>query len=124
MNRRDFISLNLAGGALLMAPPSLVSADGKNPLTGPWAGVLFYTQDAPGRWDKKVAGHLPKVETRAAGEGQMIIKITTDHEMNGSKHYIVKHMLFDRDMKLLGEKLFDPEKDSPLSEWKIGRAHV
>lgn len=124
MNRRDFVSMNLIGGALFMAPPSLLAAtDDKNPLLGPWVGILFYTKDQPGRWEKKAAGHLPQIETRTAGDGQVIVKIATDHEMNGIKHYIVKHMLFDKDMNLLGEKMFDPEKDLPVSEFTTTHYH-
>lgn len=74
-----------------------------------FAGAVYYTADNPGRWDKKVAGHSPVIQSELKG-GKKVVTITTPHEMV-SHHFIAKHTLFDEKMNVLGEKVFDPAKD-------------
>ena len=81
----------------------------------PLAGSLYYTAEKPGRWEKKVDGHLPIIEKIGNK-----IEVTTGHEMRGYEHYIVKHVIFDENFNLLSEKMFDPSKDTPISSHKIG----
>ena len=41
--------------------------------------------------------------------------------MSGYKHYIVKHVLLDKDFKFIAEKMFDPKKDKkPVSTFALG----
>ncbi len=116
MDRRDFIRLSLAGGAASALPFSTAAqascADAR-------AGALYYTEESPGRWAKKVGSHLPILEKHQDEDGGLIIRVTTDHGMHGYRHYIVKHQLFDKTYRFLGEKLFDPEKDEAVSEFKL-----
>ena len=117
MDRRDFIRLSVASaGASLMAP-ALTLAEANKPATPP--GDVFYTKDAPGRWAGKVATHLPTIEITMA-EGNATVKVVTPHEMKGYEHYIVKHVLLDKDYKFIDEHLFDPSKESaPISTFTL-----
>ena len=115
MDRRDFIRLSLAGGVAAAVPQQLLAGDS----AGGMAGGVYYTKENPGRWAKKVGGHLPSLEKRAGADGGVTVKVTTDHAMSGYKHYIVKHQLLDSDYKFLGETMFDPDKDEPVSEYKL-----
>lgn len=117
MERRDFIRLSVASaGASLMAP-TLALAEADKPATPP--GDVFYTKDAPGRWAGKVATHLPNIEVSTA-DGNSTVKIVTPHEMKGYEHYIVKHVLLDKDYKFIEEHLFDPTKEStPVSSFNL-----
>lgn len=114
MNRRALLKLSLLGvsGAAL---PTLVSAKGS---TGHhMAGGLYYTKEHPGRWSKKVAGHMPVIEKMAGSK----IKVTTGHEMKAHKHYIVKHMILDQDYRFISENMFDPTKDKvAVSTFDLG----
>ena len=103
MNRRTFLKY----GILLSASNIFVS----NTLFGqdysltkilsdsPLAGSLYYTAENPGRWHKKVDGHLPMIEKNGD-----TIEVTTGHEMRGYEHYIVKHVMFDENFNLFSEK--------------------
>ena len=117
MNRRSLSRLFVAGAATGIVAPRTVLADEQafNPLRAPTAGSFYYTEDAPGRWSKKVEGHLP----RFAQEG-VLVEVTTGHEMNPFEHYIVKHQLFDERFRLIAEKMFDPLTErSPVSRHNV-----
>ena len=112
MNRRTFIQTSAAGGLLAgLAPLARAGAD---PLDSPLAGSLFYTAAHPGRWAKKVGGHVPHIKVADGKVG-----VVTKHGMHGYKHYIVKHQLLDADFQLLGERLFDPDKDEAESAYVL-----
>lgn len=50
----------------------------------------------------------------------MNVKVVTEHEMKGYEHYIVKHVLLDKDFKFIAEHLFDPGEESlPLSVFTL-----
>ncbi len=105
MKRRDFMRLGLAGAGLTVLNTTPVLAETKNAqLIG--AGGLFYTKENAGRWAGKVATHLPTVEIE-----KLTVKVTTAHEMNGFEHYIVKHVLLDKNYQFLDEHLFNPTVD-------------
>jgi superoxide reductase len=70
------------------------------------AGGLFYTKENAGRWAGKIATHLPAVEIEKS-----TVKVTTAHEMNGFEHYIVKHVLLDKNYQFLDEHFFNPTID-------------
>lgn len=117
MERRDFIRLSAAGAAVSIIAPSLVQAEAGKQPTPP--GDVFYTKDAQGRWAGKAATHLPVIEASKA-DGKITVKITTPHEVKGYEHYIVKHVLLDKDYKFLNERLFDPSKDAvAISEFTL-----
>lgn len=108
MERRDFIRLSAAGlGAGLIAPTTAV-AKTCNQITAP--KNIYYTKEAPGRWSSKVATHLPVIQIEKTS-GKITEKIVTAHEMNGYDHYIVKHVLLDKDYRFIDERLFNPAQD-------------
>ena len=114
MKRRDFIRLSVASaGASLIAPTITLAnnnlADDDNKQST--SRDIYYTKEAPGRWAGKVATHLPVIESTKA-DGKTIVKVVTPHEMKGYEHYIVKHVLLDKNYKFIDERLFDPTKDN------------
>jgi superoxide reductase len=111
MDRRTLIRIGLVGSTVgLVAPKTVLAGDAFDPMKSPIAGTFYYTKDAPGRWSKKVGGHLPTVE-----KSGNTIEITTGHPMKEFEHYIVKHQVFDSNFALKGETMFDPLKDAPVS---------
>ena len=119
MDRRQFIGAVAAGAALTaVANTSVAGAKEADNLASIFEGSFYLTKENPGRWAAKAAGHLPVVEVSKAG-GKSTVKVTTPHEMSGYEHYIVKHQLFDEKMNLLGETMFDPTKDAPVSSYDV-----
>lgn len=110
MKRRDFISLGLVGAGFmtLNATPLLAETKPVQQLVG--AGGLFYTKENAGRWAGKVATHLPTIEIEKSATGATV-KVVTAHEMNGFEHYIVKHVLLDKNYQFLDEHFFNPAVD-------------
>jgi len=106
MDRRSFIRLAVAGSAAGIIAPEIVLAGSKKISSDPMSGGVFYTKDSPGRWAKKAGPHSPIIQTSGS-----TIDVVTSHPMNGYKHYIVKHMLLDKDFNFIDEKVFDPTKD-------------
>ena len=120
MNRRNFFTKSIILGSTLITSlniPNFVLANPSNKkvLNGPLAGNVFYTENNPGRWSKKIKGHLPTF-----GLDEKIIEVTTGHEMRGFEHYIIKHVIFDENLHIIGETFFNPEKDVPISRHNIG----
>jgi len=117
MQRREFIQLSLAGSLAGVAlPMRMAAADAPAPSM---AGGVYYTLEQPGRWKEKAAGHAPKLEKTQEADGSWLIKVVTDHPMKGFEHYIVKHQLLDKDYRFVAEKMFDPDKDAPKSEFRL-----
>jgi superoxide reductase len=120
MKRREFVQLGILGGAVGLVLSRPAAGSGASALDSKMAGGVFHTKEAPGRWAKKTAGHVPKVEKKAASDGKVRIDVVTSHGMSAWKHYIVKHMLLDKDFKFIAEKMFDPTKDkTPRSSFTI-----
>jgi len=124
MQRRDFINLGLVSAGVGLVAPGVAIAGKKQNL----AGGVYYTEKNPGRWAKKVAGHLPNIEIKNKGS-KVDVTVTTAHGMDGYEHYIVKHVLLDQNYKFLDEKMFDPMKDKvPVSSFTLenykGYLHV
>ena len=117
MNRRSILQASVLG---VVAGSTLSGAAvAGNNKGGKLAGAVFYTAENPGRWDKKVSGHSPVVQAETA-KGDKKVTVTTPHEMTDS-HFIVKHTLFDKDMNLLGEKVFNPANDkAAISSYSVG----
>jgi len=111
MDRRNFIRLATAGSAAGIIAPTAVLASAPS-----MAGGVYYTAEAPGRWNRKVKGHLPVIEV--AGKQ---IQVTTPHGMHGYDHYIVKHVILDKNFSYMDEYVFDPEDDKkPVSSFDLG----
>ena len=122
MHRRALMRMGFLGAATAVFAPRAVFASGSpaDPFQSPLAGSVFYTAQAPGRWDGKQGGHVPIIER--AGNA---IEVTTSHPMDGYDHYIVKHVILDQHFAFVREVMFDPAKDAPVSEHDIaGLEHV
>lgn len=120
MKRRAFVQLGIVGGAAGLILPRRVLGAGGSALDTKMAGGVYHTKEAPGRWAKKVAVHVPEVTKKAASGGKVQIDVITHHPMIAWKHYIVKHMLLDKNFKFIAEKMFDPTKDKvPQSSFTI-----
>ncbi|MGZ5050716.1 MAG: desulfoferrodoxin family protein [Methylobacter sp.] len=116
MERRDFIRLSAVGAGLAVAPALALAEEAQQASA---SRDIYYTKDAPGRWQGKVATHLPTIEVSKTGDAATI-KVVTAHEMKGYEHYIVKHVLLDKNYKFLDEHLFDPTKESvPVSTFTL-----
>lgn len=116
MERRDFIRWGVAGLGATVITPTMVLA--KNEKQAPVSDI-YYTKESPGRWKDKVAGHLPSIGIEKAGT-KITIRVVTSHEMKGYEHYIVKHVLLDKNYKFLDEHLFNPDKDkSAISTFSL-----
>lgn len=108
MERRNFIRLAAIGAGVTAFAPALIHAsDEKSAIIN---RDIYYTKDYAGRWTGKSATHLPVIEATKV-DGNTVVKITTPHEMKGYEHYIVKHILLDKNYKFVEEYLFDPNKD-------------
>jgi len=106
MDRRDFIRLGVAGAGVSLIAPSQALAGTDKQVTAD----IYYTKESPGRWSAKVATHLPNIEIEKDG-AKVTVKVVTAHEMKDYEHYIVKHVLLDRNYKFIDEHLFDPIKE-------------
>jgi len=118
MDRRSFIRLAVAGSATGIIAPEIILAGGHKISSNPMSGGVFYTKDSPGRWAKKAGPHSPIIQTSSGKDG-LIVDVVTSHPMKGYVHYIVKHMLLDKDFNFITEKVFDPTKDAPTSQFTL-----
>lgn len=108
-NRRAFLKSSLAVAAgMAIGQVSPVSADSVSFPKG-----VVYTKQNPGKWSKKVAGHLPKVKV----EGNKVT-VTTTHGMT-DEHYIVRHTIVSRNGDVLGEKTFSPSDAEAKSVFEL-----
>lgn len=116
MKRRDFMRLSLvSAGAGFIAPSIAVASNNKQCNA---SRDIYYTKEHSGRWSEKVATHLPNIEIIKIG-ADTTVKIVTAHEMKAYEHYIVKHILLDKEYKFIDEHLFDPTKDSAASTFVL-----
>ena len=122
MDRRSFIRFGIVGATTgIIAPRTVLAAAHADVLKGSMAGGVFLTKDNPGRWGKKAKPHLPIVTKSAGADGKTNIQVVTGHPMKPDySHYIVKHMLLDKDFKFITEKVFNPTKDKQaISEFSV-----
>jgi superoxide reductase len=119
VKRRWLIGLGLAsGGGLLL--PRWLAAQPSIHVGGPMAGGVYHTRESPGLWESLVREHVPKLDKTQAPGGGVTIRVTTEHEMDGFEHYIVKHSLLDGRFRVLGQKSFDPRRDrQPQSTYSL-----
>lgn len=117
MKRRDFMRLTAIGAGASLIPSLSNAAEKKDAVLK--TSDIYYTKDSLGRWEGKSATHLPVIEA-TKNKDEVVVKVTTPHEMKGYEHYIVKHVLLDKDQKFLGEHLFDPSKETvPVSSYTL-----
>lgn len=125
MQRRDFINLTvLSAGASLLSGTDAAIARSKDNIEG----SVYFTKENPGRWNKKVGGHLPNIDLKKQGT-KTNVTVTTAHVMAEYAHYIVKHVLLDQNYNFLDEKMFNPMQDKvPISQFTLenykGYIHV
>jgi superoxide reductase len=112
MKRRDFIQLSVAGLAASAVAPAVSLAESAPQTTV--SADIYYTQASTGRWNGKAATHLPSIEVLKA-DGKVTVNVVTAHEMKGYEHYIVKHVLLDKNHKFIAEKMFNPMEDKVAS---------
>ncbi len=112
-NRRAFLKSSLAVAAGMAVGQVLpVSADSASFPRG-----VVYTSQNPGKWSKKVGGHLPNVNV----EGNKVT-VTTTHGMT-DEHYIVRHTLVSGNGDVLGEKTFSPSDAEAKSVFELSGTH-
>ncbi|WP_334129885.1 hypothetical protein [Sneathiella sp.] len=116
MQRRVFLKgLGLLGVASSVVLPRGAFAGGMpDPMGSKFAGALYYTKAAPGRWQGKEETHVPMIERSGNS-----IEVTTGHEMDSYVHYIIKHILLDENLGFVEERLFNPEIDAPITTYDI-----
>ncbi|MGZ8135697.1 MAG: desulfoferrodoxin family protein [Methylococcaceae bacterium] len=108
MERRNFIRLGVAGIGASLTAPSLALAETCKQITE--TSDIYYTKESAGRWSGKVATHVPNIEVIKA-DSKVTVKVVTGHEMKGYEHYIVKHVLLDKNYKFIDEHMFNPMED-------------
>lgn len=108
MQRRSFIRIATVGAATGIIAPELVLAGpmGSKISDNNMAGGVFYTKESPGRWAKKAGSHSPIIEKTDGG-----VRVVTGHPMKPNDHWIIKHVLLDKDFKFIAENMFNPNKD-------------
>lgn len=107
MKRRDFMQLSAASLATSLIIPALAKAEATQKAA---TADIYYTKESAGRWSGKVATHLPNIEATISN-GKVTVKVVTPHEMKGYEHYIVKHVLLDKNHQFIAEKMFNPMED-------------
>ncbi len=108
-NRRNFLKISMLTAAGVASSRVLANSETKDNLPQ----NIIYSEENPGRWPKKAAGHLPMVTV----EGKKIT-IKTEHGMS-EVHYIVRHTLVAENGDVLGEKTFYPTDEQAISEFEI-----
>jgi len=108
MNKRQFIRISIAGATGALFVPRVLMADMVEPaLKTRLAGGVYHTDEAFGRWNKKIAGlHLAVFEHHGHD-----LHVASHHPMPGYEHYIVKHELLDSNFNFITEHRYDPTQD-------------
>jgi superoxide reductase len=118
MERRTFIRWGLFGlGGSIVAPRIALAAATEQAM----AGGVYHTRDAPGRWTKEVTAHVPDIKVNKDEDG-VVVRVLTKHPMDGYRHYIVKHMILDKDFRFVAENRFNPlEDEDAISYFPVAR---
>jgi len=109
-SRRIFLKTALSATAVTAVATGTsgtVLASGHNSMAG-----IVYTKENPGKWAKKIGGHLPSIKLK----GQEVT-IETNHGMS-AKHFIVRHTLVADNGEVLGDKTFTPD-DKAISSYTL-----
>ncbi|GAX61843.1 desulfoferrodoxin [Candidatus Scalindua japonica] len=108
--RRTFLKSSLAVAAGVVA--GRISPVSAGPTCSFPKGIV-YTKHYPGKWSKKVKGHMPNV--KVAGNK---VTVTTIHGMS-EEHYIVRHTIVTKCGEVLGEKTFSPSDATAKSVFEL-----
>ena len=104
-SRRNFLKGAISATAVVgTANISQVFAGDHNAMLG-----IVYSKENPGKWSKKVAGHLPSIKI----DGDKV-SVETDHGMS-NKHYIVRHTLVSEAGETIGSMTFTPADEAKSS---------
>ena len=87
MDRRHFIRFGFAAIGTTVVAPRIVLASA---VESPMAGGVYHTEDAPGRWSKKVLSHLPNVEVEK--QQQVAYFRLRQYWANSHFHNILGHL--------------------------------
>ncbi len=120
-NRRNFIKAALAVGATSTIPACMTTESKtavKSTTDQQFPKGIIYTKENPGKWAKKVGGHLPEVKI----DGDEVT-VTTHHGMS-TKHYIVRHTIVNSNGDVLADNTFSPSDDEPISVFKISEKNT
>ncbi len=108
---RSVLATTVGAGGTVFFPRIVLAKDKPDDaLATPLAGGLYYTEAEQGRWKGKAAGHVPVVARKGS-----VLTIRTKHPQDGFKHYIVKHLVLDRNFKVIADTRFNPWRDDPVS---------
>ena len=112
-SRRLFLkgALSTAAAATTISAAN-VFASSHTTMTG-----VIYTKENPGKWAKKVGGHLPSINIDSNK-----VTIKTNHGMS-KKHFIVRHTLVSEQGEVLGEKTFTPEDEEAVSSFELAASY-
>jgi superoxide reductase len=122
MDKRSFMRLGIIGStAGVILPKSVYAAAMDMGLNSKFAGGVYQTLEAYGRWTKELAGlHLPHLEKQMSG-GATHLHVASHHPMVGYKHYIIKHELLNADFHFMHEHSYNPAVDkAPASQFDLG----
>ncbi|HUJ85581.1 MAG TPA: desulfoferrodoxin family protein [Burkholderiales bacterium] len=122
MDKRQFIRFGLAGSAAgIFVPKAALAAGMDKVIHSKFAGGLYYTEHAFGRWNKGLADHhLPQLDKEMSG-GAASLHVATAHPMGAYGHYIIKHQLHDHNLKFMQEHLYNPTTDAkPETTFDLG----
>lgn len=108
MNKRDFIRVSVAGATGALFVPRILMAGMVEPaLKTKLAGGVYHTDDAFGRWNKKIADLHLAVFAKHGHD----LHVESHHPMPGYNHYIIKHELLDANFNFITEHRYNPLKD-------------
>lgn len=117
MDRRNLLQLAATGALAGIILPKTSLAD----CSAAMAGGVYHTREAQGRWQGKANSHLPTA-TVIQESGGVTLRVVTAHGTHGYSHYIIKHIILNKEYGFMAEKMFDPAKDkAPVSEFSLGR---
>ena len=108
MNRRSLIRIGIASAtAGIIAPKIVLASTARQKISeNDMSGGVYYTKESPGRWSKKAGSHSPILEKTDTG-----VRVITSHPMKQGEHWIIKHVLLDKNFNFIAENIFDPSKD-------------
>lgn len=107
-DRRNFIKGSLLAGSALF----LSGVTSANASVSPFTNIV-YTAANPGKWAKKVGGHLPSITVDGSK-----VTVFTKHGMS-EKHFIVRHTLVLEDGTVVGAKVFTPTDKEARSSFDL-----
>ncbi len=109
-DRRDFFKTTTAAAASILVAGAVIPACATKDVMS-YTNIV-YTKDNPGKWEKKVGSHAPRITVNGGK-----VTVSTNHPMS-NEHFIVRHTLVLRDGTFLGGTTFTPS-DKPESHYDL-----